>query len=129
MFREMRRKKQALRPEDCARILAQGTSGVLALLGDDGYPYAVPLSYVYHEGRVYFHSVIAFGAVRILVDEAEKRAAADLLAMKYAPADSNENRAEVIRQEWPRFCMLELSVEHLTGKEAIELMRERRETP
>ena len=77
----------------------------------------------------YFRSVIAFGAVRILVDEAEKRAAADLLAMKYAPADSNENRAEVIRQEWPRFCMLELSVEHLTGKEAIELMRERRETP
>ena len=59
MFREMRRKKQALRPEDCARILAQGTSGVLALLGDDGYPYAVPLSYVYHEGRVYFHSAMA----------------------------------------------------------------------
>ncbi len=166
MFREMRRKKQALRPEDCARILAQGTSGVLALLGDDGYPYAVPLSYVYHEGRVYFHSamaghkldalrrcpkasfcvvdqdqvvpetyttyfrsVIAFGAVRILEDEAEKWAAAELLAMKYAPTDSNENRAEVIHQEWPRFCMLELSVEHLTGKEAIELVRERRETP
>ena len=58
MFREMRRKKQALRPEDCARILAQGTSGVLALLGDDGYPYAVPLSYVYHEGRIYFHSAM-----------------------------------------------------------------------
>ena len=77
----------------------------------------------------YFRSVIAFGAVRILEDEAEKWAAAELLAMKYAPTDSNENRAEVIHQEWPRFCMLELSVEHLTGKEAIELVRERRETP
>ena len=131
MFREMRRKKQALRPEDCARILAQGTSGVLALLGDDGYPYAVPLSYVYHEGRVYFHSAMAGHKLDALrrCPKASFCVAADLLAMKYAPADSNENRAEVIRQEWPRFCMLELSVEHLTGKEAIELMRERRETP
>ena len=77
------------------------------------------------EFTTYFRSVIAFGAVRILEDEAEKRAAAELLAMKYAPAGSNENRAEVIRQEWPRFCMLELSVEHLTGKEAIELVQDR----
>ena len=55
MFREMRRKKQALSLAECARILYRGTSGVLALSGDGGYPYAVPLSYVYAGDRIYFH--------------------------------------------------------------------------
>ena len=47
MFREMRRKKQALSSADCATILQEGSSGVLAVAGDDGYPYALPLSYLY----------------------------------------------------------------------------------
>ena len=55
MFREMRRKKQALPPEECAEILRRGTSGVLAVLGDGGYPYAVPLSYVYDGEKIFFH--------------------------------------------------------------------------
>lgn len=56
MFREMRRKRQALSASEVAEILYRGTSGVLALLGDEEYPYAVPLSYVYDEGKLYFHS-------------------------------------------------------------------------
>lgn len=55
MFRDMRRKKQALSAEECAAVLSRGTSGVLALDGDDGYPYAVPLSYVYDGSCLYFH--------------------------------------------------------------------------
>ena len=55
MFREMRRKKQALSMEECVRILQNNTSGVLAVRGDDDYPYAVPLSYVYRDGALYFH--------------------------------------------------------------------------
>ena len=47
MFGEMRRKKQALPLEACEKILERGTSGVLALEGEEGYPYAVPLSYYY----------------------------------------------------------------------------------
>ena len=31
----------------------------LALLGDNDYPYAVPISYVYHDGKLYFHSALA----------------------------------------------------------------------
>lgn len=38
-----------------AAILYAGTSGVLALDGDDGYPYAVPISYVYDGKKIYFH--------------------------------------------------------------------------
>ena len=41
--------------EEVKEILYEGTSGVLALSGDDGYPYAVPLSYVYDGGKIYFH--------------------------------------------------------------------------
>lgn len=59
MFREMRRRRQQLSPEECKRILAEGTSGVLAVRGDEGYPYAVPLSYVYEEGRLFFHGAAA----------------------------------------------------------------------
>ena len=55
MFREMRRKRQALSPGDCAAVLCRGTSGVLAVAGDGGYPYAVPLSYGYDGEKLYFH--------------------------------------------------------------------------
>ena len=55
MFREMRRKRQALSREEISLILYRGTSGVLALSGDDNYPYAVPISYVYDGEKIYFH--------------------------------------------------------------------------
>ena len=55
MFRELRRKRQALSETDCSDILKRGTSGVLALMGDGGYPYAVPMSYVYDGEKLYFH--------------------------------------------------------------------------
>ena len=56
MFREMRRRRQALPEGECVAILERMTSGVLAVEGDGGYPYAVPLSYVYAGGKLYFHS-------------------------------------------------------------------------
>ncbi len=56
MFREMRRFKQALTENECIDILNNNTNGVLAVSGDDEYPYAVPLSYAYCDGCIYFHS-------------------------------------------------------------------------
>ena len=56
MFREMRRKGQILPLEKSIEILKSSTSGVMALLGDDGYPYSVPMSYVYDGEKIYFHS-------------------------------------------------------------------------
>jgi len=55
MFREMRRKKQLLSEAETIEILQSCTSGVLAVSGDDDYPYAVPLSYAYKDGKLYFH--------------------------------------------------------------------------
>lgn len=59
MFREMRRGKQLLSMEDTAAVMARCTNGVLACLGDEDYPYAVPLSYVYFNDKIYFHSAKA----------------------------------------------------------------------
>ena len=55
MFREMRRFKQQLSEEECVEILKTQPRGVLAVLGDGGYPYTVPLDFVYDDGKLYFH--------------------------------------------------------------------------
>jgi len=59
MFREMRRIKQLLSNEDTTAVMERCTNGVLACLGDGDYPYAVPLSYVYFNDKIYFHSAKA----------------------------------------------------------------------
>ena len=58
-FREMRRKRQQLTESESIFILENATSGTLALLGDGGYPYAVPISFVYHDGKLFFHSALS----------------------------------------------------------------------
>ena len=57
MFRPMLRKRQQLPEEECVLILKEQLRGVLSLLGDDGYPYGVPLNHYYCEedGKLYFH--------------------------------------------------------------------------
>lgn len=55
MRTSMRRKNQALSQEECIAVLQRGTSGVLATTGEEDYPYAVPLSYVYSNSKLYFH--------------------------------------------------------------------------
>ena len=57
MFREMRRFKQQISSEECIKILREEARGVLSVLGDDGYPYGVPLDHWDSEkdGRLYFH--------------------------------------------------------------------------
>jgi nitroimidazol reductase NimA-like FMN-containing flavoprotein (pyridoxamine 5'-phosphate oxidase superfamily) len=59
MFREMRRGKQLLSMEDTAAVMGRCTNGAMACIGDEGYPYSVPLSYVYYNNKIYFHSAKA----------------------------------------------------------------------
>ena len=51
----MRRKNQELPPDETIAILKKATSGVLSLCGKDGFPYAVPMSFAYQDGKIYFH--------------------------------------------------------------------------
>lgn len=160
-FRPMRRFRQQLSDDESVGILKKATSGTLALLGDNGYPYAVPISYVYAEGKLYFHSalsghkvdairncdkasfcvieqdiihpkeyttyfrsVIAFGRIHIVEDDVEKLSAARLLSERYNPGDDEGFQKEL---EKGFACMLAIrfDIEHLTGKEAIELVRKK----
>ena len=58
MFREIVRKKQKLENEECLEILRNEKRGVLAVMGDDGYPYCLPINHYYNDedGKIYFHS-------------------------------------------------------------------------
>lgn len=164
MFCEMRRKNQMLSVDECEEVLGRGTSGVLAVSGEDGYPYTVPMSYVYQDSKIFFHcaaggykldciaynnkvsfcvidkdqivpekyttyfrSVIVFGKARILTEENEKRKALERLAEKYSP-DYREGYLQEIDRQLGRVCMLELAVEHMSGKEAVELKKEKAQT-
>ena len=161
-FRKMRRIRQQLSEPECVEILERNTSGVLAVLGDGDYPYAVPLSYVYDNHNLYFHcsksghkldailgcdkvsfcvidqdlvvpkeytsyfrSVILFGRAKVLEQDEEIRSVIEKLEMKYAPEDTKENRDAAIDKEYNILCMVKIEVEHMSGKEAIELVRNR----
>ncbi len=56
MFRDMRRSEQSLSTDSVTAVMERCTNGILACLGDEDYPYAVPLSFVYLQGRIYFHT-------------------------------------------------------------------------
>ena len=58
MFREMRRAKCKLDNDAAEKILREGSYGVLALTGDDGYNYAVPLNYAVENNKIYFHCAL-----------------------------------------------------------------------
>ena len=68
MFRKMRRNKQLMSQEDTVNVMDRCTNGVLACLGDDGYPYAVPLSYVYFNDKIYFHSAKAGHKIDAIIE-------------------------------------------------------------
>lgn len=57
--KKMRRSRQLLKHEECMAVMGRCSNGVLACIDEDGLPYAVPLSYVYHCDKIYFHSAKA----------------------------------------------------------------------
>ncbi len=160
-FRSMRRARQQLSEEESVSILRNATSGTLALLGDGGYPYSLPISYVYNDGKLYFHSalrghkidairqcdkasfsvierddvkpkeyttyfrsVICFGRIRVIDSLEEKLRTLRLLGDRYNPGDDEALEREIAKSG-RAMCMIELTIEHMTGKESIELARKR----
>lgn len=158
MEKKMRRFKQLLSEEESLQILRSTTSGVLSLCGEDMQPYGVPLSHVYDNGKLYFHSalsghkvdlirqnsnasftviakdeihpetyttyfqsVITFGKIRIVDNEAEKRHILEILGRRCN--SSNEvSLNEEIKKGFNRCLALEMTIERMTGKQAIELV-------
>ena len=58
MFRELQRIKQKLGRDECLAVLKGAKRGVLSVIGDDGWPYGLPINHYYDEetGKLYFHS-------------------------------------------------------------------------
>ncbi|MGN0813073.1 MAG: pyridoxamine 5'-phosphate oxidase family protein [Candidatus Coproplasma sp.] len=158
MFQGMRRFRQELGTEEIERILNNGTSGVLSVIDGNGYPYAVPLSYAYADGKIYFHSakaghkidaikncdkasfcvidkddvqpekyttfyksVIAFGKVEIVSDIDEIKFAIEQIGEKYYPDHDSELQAEIEKFK-SAFLIIRFTIEHITGKQAKELL-------
>jgi len=55
MFRELRRKDMKVSEEEIEEVLTRGEYGVISTIGEDGYPYGIPMSYIYENGSIYFH--------------------------------------------------------------------------
>ena len=151
MFRPMRRFKQALTQAECGQVLNEAPRGVLAVHGEDGYPYAFPMDFVYLDGKIYFHcaqvghkidaleaddrvsfcvmdqgfrregewalnikSVILFGRIKTVDDPELALRAIRQLGLKYYPT---AEAVEVeIAKDFHRVRILELTVDHMTGK-------------
>ncbi|EUB16261.1 putative 5-nitroimidazole antibiotic resistance protein NimB [Shuttleworthella sp. MSX8B] len=153
MFRKMRRYRQQICQEDCLKILREEGRGVLAMIGEDGYPYAIPLDFLYNEGngRIYFHcamqgfkldllrfndkvcfsvmdkgfkregdwswnvrSLVIFGRVREISDPMMIEGQVRALGMKYYP--TREGVELEMKKSLSRVCLLELTIDHMTGK-------------
>ena len=139
-------------------MMQNGSHGVLAVLGDDGYPYTIPLSYAVQGDEVLFHcapeghkldalrrcdkvsfcvvaqddvvaekyttfyrSVVAFGRLRELTDLAERKQAMWQITDKYSPNEPREKTAATIERALDHMAVLALHIEHVAGKEAVEL--------
>lgn len=158
MFREMRRKNQQLSDDEVEEMLRSHNTCTLALLGDGGYPYSLPISYAFIDGKIYFHcakvghkidairanekvslsvihsdevieerftnkykSVVVFGKAKIIDGQSE----ACLINMtKIICPDMSEDK---IKEEIERFsdqtAVVEITPEHITGKEGLEFYK------
>ncbi len=151
MFRKMRRFKQEISKQECIDILNEQPRGVLAVYGEDGYPYAFPMDYIYMNEKLYFHcakeghkldaiaadnrvsfcvmdegfrkdgewalnirSIVIFGRVKRIDDADETLKVVRQLGLKYYP--TAESVEEEIRKAIARVQILELSINHMTGK-------------
>lgn len=157
MFRKMRRFKQELSEEDCKKVLREELRGVLSVLGDDGYPYGLPIDFYYDEeaNKIYFHgaktghkmdaiqncdrasfcvydkgylkdgdwalnihSVICFGRIQSVPNTDDVLEKLREMARKSYPNEEEVEKA--MQQSVQAVQMLELTIEHMSGKRVNE---------
>lgn len=154
-FRPLRRWKQAASVAECEEVLRTAWRGILSVLGENGYPYGIPLNFLYADGKIYFHcaleghkldairtcekvcftvlsepvknpgewwncftSVICFGRIAEVRDEARKDDLLRALGAKFFPP-THDLEADMARNA-PRALVLELTIDHLSGKKVRE---------
>lgn len=157
MFRRMIAVKKAMTKEACLELLKTAPRGILSVIGDDGWPYGMPMNFWYNEedGKIYFHSakrghrtdalmrdpkasfcvldegtlmegdwaatfesVIAFGRIEFVEDQALALELVRKLSYKYTFDDDFID--DEIRRFASGFRLFAMTVEHLTGKRVKE---------
>lgn len=163
MFRSMRRFKQLMEEKDVKKILEEGKTGVLAVQGEEGYPYTIPMNYVFFNGAIYFHgaidghkmdaihknnkvsfcvvdkdilipekfttrysSVVAFGRVHLVEEETVKTRIMQVLNRKYSPGYEAKGDSEIERL-MERIAVIQMDIDHMTGKASMELINEEKQ--
>ncbi|MBC2581704.1 pyridoxamine 5'-phosphate oxidase family protein [Clostridium sp. DJ247] len=102
MFREMRRKDRELKNDEAIEILKNSEYGILSTVSQNGYPYGVPLSFIFSNNSIYFHSAI----------EGHKL---DNILNKYSP-DYIEKGKAYITNASTKTKVIKISIEHISGK-------------
>lgn len=144
--KEMRRKDRELYATEAMEILQNGKFGVLSVMGDDGYPYGVPLHYVMIDDSLYFHSTAEGGykisclernpKISFTVIETEdgikcrsaiffgvaapmpkmRESVLEKLVEKFVPQMAWEQAKSGIPFAQNAICAYRLEIEHLTAK-------------
>lgn len=161
MFREMRRINQLMSDEETRKILNEATNVIIGVIGDEGYPYTVPVSHAVDGDVLYFHcakeghkidaiknnpkvsfsvvvkddvipeefttyyrSVQGFGKARIVEDSEERIKAFKVICEKFSMPVMHKFD-ETVAKAGPAALIVAIDIEHLTGKEAKELVGKR----
>lgn len=157
MFREVRRKKREISIDEAKALLVNNKRASLAVNGDDGYPYAIPVNFYYDEdeNKIYFHSsrvghkiesiirdnkvcfttwddgylvdgdwayyvssCVVFGRAHLMDDKDKALEKIRKFALKYYPTEDEAD--EEIKRDFPAVQMVEIDIEHISGKKIHE---------
>ena len=69
---QVRRADKLMSDERALEMISRAYSGCLASVGPDGWPYIVPLLYVWKDGEIWVHNTRAQGHLRVNVDHESK---------------------------------------------------------
>ena len=119
-FRELRRIKQAATPQECEAVLSAAQRGVLAVHGENGYPYGLPVNYLCLDGKIYFHCAKAghkLDAVRAN-DKQEKDRLLRQIGAKYFPEGYDLEKD--MAKNAPNALILGITIDHMSGKHVRE---------
>lgn len=129
MFRPVRKKANEISVEEAKKLLHEARRGVLAVSGDDGYPYAVPINYLYDEdaqeiifhGSKVGHKVDALkrsDKVCFTVVSGESDSLCKKFAMKYYPTEKMVD--DEVAASGKAVQMFRISIDHISGKKVQE---------
>ena len=138
MFREMRRFKQQITTEECKKVLKEEKRAAFSVIGDEGYPYTIPINFYYDEADAVNRcdkvcltvwnqgfkkeghwewnptSVVVFGKVKPVTENNIFEDRLRKLAAKYYP--TTDEIEEEMERSASRTQLFAIKIEHMTGK-------------